>query len=488
MTRSTLAILAFGLGGCGAILPRIPVASEQRRVVSLDGRGGVVCGAFDTGEAFCGGHLLELPYEELNQRGTGRALSASSTDGTTCVHFESGDVGCATVGVGWSFVERPSGVAFHSIVVGQGWGCGVDTERYVDCWGPVLQHRGDSLLEAWFNADGGRPSRRDGRSASSRGTFRMHGFADVRQLRGSFSQLCAVAGDEVLCAGLSSPSNRSRGFEGGFSDSDFGAGNFDESDFGRDGFGEGDLGPGTFGAGRFPSDPWDCDDQETGFPTPTRRLGRCDERDREPWGAWESSTWILDEPRVVEIARARSIASLGSLACAGDADGRVTCWGDWAAPLSLRSMRAESARSDARPMEVPELAGASSIELTADHACALSTSSGPRAHPNSIVAETNKGPEESDQLWCWGENELGQLGNAVNALSSLPVRVQGLEDVDAFAVSPGASCATSAGELWCWGRLGSLPELEDPADDPCLNPKAVCVPHRVKGWKTLNSR
>lgn len=469
MRRGALAILALGLGGCGALLPKIPVASEERRVVSLDGRGGLLCGTFDTGEAFCGGRVLELPYDDLNARSSGRALQVSSTDGTTCILFESGDVGCATVGVGWSFVDRPPGVAFQSIVVGAGFGCGIDAERYVDCWGMLSQHRGESLLESTFKEEGGRPSRRDGRDRASNGAFRVHGLSDVRQLRGAFNQLCALVGEDVICTQISKRGMASAyGYDGGFGDGELRGG---------DGFGSGMQDGDPEGACK-------GSDEETGFPSWSPQFGGCTSRSDDPfWSGQQAETWVLEEPRLVEVPRARSIASFGSLGCAADADDRITCWGDAHLPLALRSMRDKAEKREGKAMEIVELAGASTIELGNDHGCALSTSSGPRADPRSIVAETNKGPERAGELWCWGENDSGQLGNAVNAGSSLPVRVQGLDDVDAFAVAQGATCALSDGELWCWGRLGPLPELEHPEDDPCLDPKAVCVPHRVKGFE-----
>lgn len=57
---------------------------------------------------------------------------------------------------------------------------------------------------------------------------------------------------------------------------------------------------------------------------------------------------------------------------------------------------------------------------------------------------------------CWGDNSLGQLGNATFINSNVPVRVTGLDGVNvrATAVSAGEahSCALLVGgAVWCWG-------------------------------------
>jgi alpha-tubulin suppressor-like RCC1 family protein len=55
--------------------------------------------------------------------------------------------------------------------------------------------------------------------------------------------------------------------------------------------------------------------------------------------------------------------------------------------------------------------------------------------------------------WCWGTNWSGQLGEGTTyALSSTPVQVVGLTDVEVITAGSTHTCATtSAGELYCWG-------------------------------------
>lgn len=60
-------------------------------------------------------------------------------------------------------------------------------------------------------------------------------------------------------------------------------------------------------------------------------------------------------------------------------------------------------------------------------------------------------------LWCWGANTLGQLGNGSRMDEVLPAAVVLPGDVAAVSASQSAhTCAVLAsGELWCWGDNGS---------------------------------
>jgi alpha-tubulin suppressor-like RCC1 family protein len=59
----------------------------------------------------------------------------------------------------------------------------------------------------------------------------------------------------------------------------------------------------------------------------------------------------------------------------------------------------------------------------------------------------------SGQVWCWGYNGEGQLGNGTMTDSLTPIRVSGLANATAVSVGDDFACAlTSTGEVWCWGN------------------------------------
>ena len=75
-----------------------------------------------------------------------------------------------------------------------------------------------------------------------------------------------------------------------------------------------------------------------------------------------------------------------------------------------------------------------SIALGAFHSCALLTDS---------------------KVKCWGWNEFGQLGDGSNSPSFhlTPVEVSGIPNVTNIALGGGHSCVlTGSGDVWCWGR------------------------------------
>ncbi len=76
---------------------------------------------------------------------------------------------------------------------------------------------------------------------------------------------------------------------------------------------------------------------------------------------------------------------------------------------------------------------------------------------NNVVAIATGGAHSCARLkdgtvWCWGSNDMGQLGNGTFSFSSPPVKVNELENVTAIAAGGAHSCAILAdGTVWCWG-------------------------------------
>jgi hypothetical protein len=72
-----------------------------------------------------------------------------------------------------------------------------------------------------------------------------------------------------------------------------------------------------------------------------------------------------------------------------------------------------------------------------------------------LPAPTYAAPVAGD-LYCWGDNTYGQLGNATNADSILPAKIRGFTNVVAVSACNEHSLAlTSDGVVWAWGSNSS---------------------------------
>lgn len=140
------------------------------------------------------------------------------------------------------------------------------------------------------------------------------------------------------------------------------------------------------------------------------------------------------------------IAAGDSSTCALTAAGAVECWGDITLPLGIAS------DVSSVPVPVNGLSDVVAISTGSDHLCALTKAGG---------------------VQCIGANASGQLGNGLTADSHIPVAVKGLDKgVAAIAAGRDFSCAlTTAGAVWCWGnneigQLGNNSRASSPSPVP----------------------
>ena len=127
-----------------------------------------------------------------------------------------------------------------------------------------------------------------------------------------------------------------------------------------------------------------------------------------------------------------SVAAGAGFACARRNDGTVWCWGqNEQGQLGLN----DTARRLEPAQVAPEIFAGDATQVAAGgaHACALKADS---------------------TLWCWGHNQFGQLGTADTRPHRIPTRVSGFGN-DVAIVFAGAdhTCAVKTdASLWCWGQ------------------------------------
>jgi hypothetical protein len=131
----------------------------------------------------------------------------------------------------------------------------------------------------------------------------------------------------------------------------------------------------------------------------------------------------------------------GYFTCALRSDRTVVCWGtNREGQLGLGP---EAPMLSRTPVAVPGLEGVVEISTGGRHACALL---------------------ENGEVWCWGRNDAGQVGDATVVDRRSPTRVRNIADaveVDAAPFSNNGSggqhsCARlRSGRVMCWGANGN---------------------------------
>lgn len=117
--------------------------------------------------------------------------------------------------------------------------------------------------------------------------------------------------------------------------------------------------------------------------------------------------------------------------CALDASGLAWCWGD-NSNGQLGNGRFGVSSSRLVPTAVRVSERFTTIEATSSHTCGLTA---------------------VGQLFCWGRNDEGQLGNGNREWQTRPVRVNSPVAFVAVATGTVHTCGlTSDGVAWCWGN------------------------------------
>lgn len=162
-------------------------------------------------------------------------------------------------------------------------------------------------------------------------------------------------------------------------------------------------------------------------------------------------------PGPVEVSGLTDAVTLAggtSFMCAIRADKTLWCWGS---NISGQLGNGDVTKtSTAQPGPVKDLEGVVDVSGGGEHACAAL---------------------ESGEVYCWGGNGFGQLGNGTVNESLVPVRAPSLSDVVQVATGARSTCARQrSGRVLCWGsnQFGELGTGSPPST--AANPSPIAVP------------
>ena len=131
-------------------------------------------------------------------------------------------------------------------------------------------------------------------------------------------------------------------------------------------------------------------------------------------------------------------AALGSHTCAVTSAGGVYCWGD-----------NSFGQLGMAPSYVPDCFGSCTITPVAVQLPSGATATAIASGQDYSCAATSAG------AFCWGENEYGQLGNGTTTASPTPVAAHLPSGVSATAIAANfrhTCAAVNAGGVYCWGE------------------------------------
>lgn len=147
--------------------------------------------------------------------------------------------------------------------------------------------------------------------------------------------------------------------------------------------------------------------------------------------------------------------------CAVKADGSAVCWG-WNRPTGMLGNGDETNTVSTTPVLVSTPPGGfAEIATAVEHRCAIARIDG--------------------RVWCWGRNGLGQLGQLATSvtLSSVPIVADAVPKAKRIAARNYFSCIVDEDDdVWCWGR-NDLRQLgrDDQSNE---TPNKVALPAKAK--------
>jgi|GEM_PF-1344251 len=154
----------------------------------------------------------------------------------------------------------------------------------------------------------------------------------------------------------------------------------------------------------------------------------------------DNNGWYIDDMRIYkclsDTTTANTVAVGTDHSCTLTNDGNAWCWGrNRFGQLGDNSVSAKSTRASL--VSKPSVAAFTSIATSSSHTCARMS---------------------DGSAWCWGDNNSGQLGDGTTTNSAGAVQVTTdisntlLSNVSVISVGNNASCALKSDRtVWCWG-------------------------------------
>jgi len=166
---------------------------------------------------------------------------------------------------------------------------------------------------------------------------------------------------------------------------------------------------------------------------------------------------------VVGISTARSVVTGDRHTCALLAEGTVKCWG----PNDVGQL------GSGAPVSIVDLT-LTPVSVVIDTATPPTVLSNIQSIASSPVADTTCAVQVGGAVYCWGDNEYGQLLGATGAYSNIALPAAGIA-ASAVAVGRKTTCALlTSGAVNCWGQ-GDSGELGDGLHQHSRTPVTVAL-------------
>ena len=231
--------------------------------------------------------------------------------------------------------------------------------------------------------------------------------------------------------------------------SDAGTADADNVDDGSDSAGEDASGPADGGSGC--SQATDCPKPGVPCRVATCKTGVCGGAKAIDGTACSSGKACQNGSCIGQTGYAQDVVAGHYFNCALLSGGQIACWGS-NQEGQLGNGEEGIAKEKNTPQVIEGLSKVTAMSAYASFACAVT---------------------KAGKVHCWGSNYWGQLGNGESgpeASGSKPGQVNMLDDAIAVASGERHACALrAAGEIWCWGHNGDG-QLGNGGNKPALGP------------------